>query len=254
MARCSSVELKQYRSLGPDEGPVVLEGRGAPLLKFRGIVGRDTIAFDTATFRVLRNQSSGSTSQIAFEGVVGSDTLALDYAIDPDSFLVHIDGRVRGPLAQQGFILMDYAPTLGSYEADSIDDQRHLGFAYEVANRGSKGTAFGKLDPGEQVLVPGPLTWVALKNKYFILGVLARDSVSPMAEIRMTGWRARSRKPRRWRTAQRSFNRARDALRSTFTLARSNRRACRRSAATSRIRILTAASCNRWCSRSPVSC
>src|SRR5688572_30490829 len=30
------VELKQYKSLGPREGPVVLEGRGAPLLKFRG--------------------------------------------------------------------------------------------------------------------------------------------------------------------------------------------------------------------------
>ena len=188
-----SVELKQYKSLAPGDGPVVLEGRGQPLLSFRGIVGRDTIAFDTARFRVTRNQSSGSTSQIAFEGVVGSDTLALNYAIDPDSFLVHIDGQVRGPLAQQGFILMDYAPTLGSYEADSIDDQRHLGFAYEVANRGSKGTAFGKLDPGEQVLVPGPLTWVALKNKYFILGVLARDSVSPMAEIKMTGLARTSR-------------------------------------------------------------
>ncbi len=187
------VELKQYKSRAPSGGPVILEGRGAPLLKFRGIVGRDTVAFDTATFRVLRNQSSGSTSQIAFEGVVGSDTLSLDYAIDPDSFLVRIDGRVRGPLAQQGFILMDYAPTLGSYEADSIDDQRHLGFAYEVTHRGSKGTAFGKLDPGEQVLVPGPLTWVALKNKYFILGVLARDSVSPMAEIRMTGLARTSR-------------------------------------------------------------
>jgi YidC/Oxa1 family membrane protein insertase len=192
-AALQRVELKQFKSLGPDSGPVVLEGRGAPLLKFRGIIGRDTIEFDTATFRVLRNQASGRTTQIAFEGVVGSDTLALDYTVDPDSFLVHVDGRVRGPLAQQGFILMDYAPTLGSYEADSIDDQRHLGFAYEVSRRGSKGTAFGKLDPGEQVLVPGPLTWVALKNKYFIIGVLARDSVSPMAEIRMTGLARTSR-------------------------------------------------------------
>jgi YidC/Oxa1 family membrane protein insertase len=187
------VELKHYKSLAHGDGPVRLEGRGAPLLKFRGIVGRDTIGFDTATFRVMRNQSSGSTSQISFEGVVGADTLTLDYAVDPDSFLVRIDGRVRGPLAQQGFILMDFAPTLGSYEADSIDDQRHLGFVYEVSRRGSKGTAFGKLDPGEQVLVPGPLSWVALKNKYFIVGVLARDSVSPMAEIRMTGLARTSR-------------------------------------------------------------
>jgi YidC/Oxa1 family membrane protein insertase len=100
---------------------------------------------------------------------------------------------VRGPLAANGFILMHFAPTLRSYEADSIDDQRHLGFAYEVERRGSKGTAFGKLDPGERIVVPGPLSWVALKSKYFIVGVLARDSVSPMAEFTMTGLARTSR-------------------------------------------------------------
>jgi YidC/Oxa1 family membrane protein insertase len=187
------VELRHFKALSGGDGPVHLEGRGSPLLRFRGIVGRDTLAFDTATFRVLRNETRGSTTQIAFEGVLASDTLAIDYTIDPDSFLVRVDGQVRGPLATNGFILMDFTPTLGSYEADSIDDQRHLGFAYEVTRRGSKGTGFGKLDPGEQMLVPGPLTWVALKNKYFIIGVLARDSVSPMAEFRMTGLARSSR-------------------------------------------------------------
>jgi YidC/Oxa1 family membrane protein insertase len=196
-AALERVELRHYKSLskalGGRDGQVQLEGRGAPLLKFRGIVGRDTIRFDTATFRVVRNEARGTTTQIAMEGVVATDTLAIDYDIDLDSFLVQVDGRVRGPLATNGFILMDFAPTLGSYEADSIDDQRHTGFAYEIAHRGSKGTAFSKLDPGEQMLVPGPLTWVALKNKYFIVGVLARDSLSPMAELRMTGLARSSR-------------------------------------------------------------
>jgi YidC/Oxa1 family membrane protein insertase len=170
-----------------------LEARGSPLLRFSGIVGRDTIAFDTATFRVVRRETSGATGQITFEGVVASDTLSLDYSIRTDSFLVRVDGRLRGPLATNGFILMHLASTLRSYEADSIDDQRHLGFAYEVERRGSKGTAFGKLDPGERVVVPGPLTWLALKSKYFIVGVLARDSISPIAEITMTGLARTSR-------------------------------------------------------------
>jgi YidC/Oxa1 family membrane protein insertase len=187
------VEMRQFRALGGREGAVKLEGRGAPLLTFRGITGRDTVDFASTTFRVVRRETSGPTSYLSFEGVVGNDTLALDYAIRPDSFLAHIDARVRGPLAQNGFILMSYAPTLSSYEADSIDDHRNLSFVYEVAKRGSKGTAFGKLDPGERVLVPGPLTWVALKSKYFIVGVLARDSVSPMAEFAMTGLARTSR-------------------------------------------------------------
>ena len=181
------VEMRQYRALGGREGFVRLEGRDTPLLRFNGIVGSDTIAFDTTTFRVVRREMSGPTSFISFEGVVATDTLELNYAVEPDSFLVRIDARVRGPLAANGFILMSYAPTLESHEADSIDDQRHLGFVYEVERRGSKGTGFGKLDPGERLIVPGPLTWVALKSKYFIVGVLARDSVSPMAEFAMTG-------------------------------------------------------------------
>ena len=187
------VEMLQFRALGGREGQVKLEGRGVPLLSFTGITGRDTIAFDTTPFRVVRRETRGPTSLVSFEGVVDADTLELNYTIQPDSFLVRLDARVRGPLAANGFILMNYAPTLSSYEADSIDDQRHLGFAYEVTQRGAKGTAFGKLDPGERVVIPGPLTWVALKSKYFIVGVLARDSVSPMAEFTMTGLARTSR-------------------------------------------------------------
>jgi YidC/Oxa1 family membrane protein insertase len=181
------VVQQRYRALGGTMGQVVLEGRGSPLIRFTGIVGRDSIPFDEAAFRVARREQNGTTERISFEGVANADTLVLDYEVVPDSFLVRIDGRVRGPLASNGFILLHYAPTLGSYEADSIDNQRNFGFAYEVANRGSKGTAFGKLDPGERVVVPGPMTWVGLKSKYFIIGVLARDSVSPMAELTMTG-------------------------------------------------------------------
>lgn len=189
------VELHGYRALSGDSGSVLLDGGGVPLLRFSGIVGRDTIAFDTATFRVTRRETSAPVASIGFEGVVGSDTLLLEYSVQPDSFLARVDARVRGPLAANGFVLMHYGPTLRSYEADSIDDQRNLGFAYEVARRGAKGTGFGKLDPGERLVVPGPLTWVAMKSKYFIVGVLARDSVSPMAEFTMTGLPRTSRTP-----------------------------------------------------------
>jgi YidC/Oxa1 family membrane protein insertase len=192
-AALQQVELRQYRALNGNQGSVRLDGRGAPLLSFKGILGRDTIDFASTTFRTLARSKSGTTDRITFEGVVRNDTLTLDYFVQPDSFLVRVDARVRGPLAQNGFILADFAPTLSSYEADSIDDQRNLSFAYEISRRGSKGTAFGKLDPGERVVAPGPLTWVAMKSKYFIVGVLARDSVSPMAEFTMTGLARTSR-------------------------------------------------------------
>jgi YidC/Oxa1 family membrane protein insertase len=192
-ATLQQVELRQYRALNGSDGVVRLDGRGAPLISFKGIAGRDTIDFASTTFQVLARSAGDDGRRISFEGVVRNDTLTLDYTIPRDSFLVRVDARVRGPLAQNGFILMNFAPTLSSYEADSVDDHRNLSFAYEVAQRGSKGTAFGKLDPGERVVVPGPLTWTAVKSKYFILGVLARDSVSPMAEFTMTGLARTSR-------------------------------------------------------------
>ena len=191
-ATLQQVELQQYRALNGSDGVVRLDGRGAPLISFKGILGRDTIDFASTKFQVL-TPSGNDGRRISFEGVVRNDTLTLDYTIPRDSFLVRVDARVRGPLAQNGFILMNFAPTLSSYEADSVDDHRNLSFAYEVAQRGSKGTAFGKLDPGERLVVPGPLTWVAVKSKYFIVGVLARDSVSPMAEFTMTGLARTSR-------------------------------------------------------------
>jgi YidC/Oxa1 family membrane protein insertase len=199
-AALQEVELRQYRALNGSDGVVRLEGRGAPLISFTGIVGRDTIDFASTNFRVIDRgitgpggDGSGQSRNLSMEGVVGDDTLTLDYRIQPDSFLVRVDARVRGPLAQNGYILMNFAPTLASYEADSVDDYRNLSFVYEVAQRGSKGTAFGKLDPGERLVVPGPLTWVALKSKYFIVGALARDSVSPIAEFTMTGLARTSR-------------------------------------------------------------
>lgn len=182
------VELSQFQSLGPHAGAVKLAAQGAPLVRFQGIVGRDTVAFDTVAFRVVDRARDGASELLRLEGATSSDTLVIDYRVRPDSFLVRIDGRARGQLVGNGgYILLQLAPTLESYEADSIDHQRNLGFAYETAARGAKGTGFGKLDPGERQIVPGPMTWVALKNKYFIAGVLARDSVSPIAEFSMLG-------------------------------------------------------------------
>jgi YidC/Oxa1 family membrane protein insertase len=43
------------------------------------------------------------------------------------------------------------------------------------------------LDPGERRLEPGPITWVAAKNKYFIVGALTLDNGTPFAEVAVTG-------------------------------------------------------------------
>jgi YidC/Oxa1 family membrane protein insertase len=188
------VELRSFRALGNRQGSVLLRNGGLPLVRFTAIVARDTLRFDSVPFVLTRNEARGRTTELSFVGGLGSDTLQLDYTVIPDSFLVRIDGRASGRLAAPGsYVLLHLAPTLESFEADTVDDYRHLGFAVEPENKDARGIGFGSLDPGERVVVPGPHDWVTLKNKYFLVGALARDSASPILEFTATGMPRTSR-------------------------------------------------------------
>ena len=47
--------------------------------------------------------------------------------------------------------------------------------------------SFGGLDPGEKTLEAGPLNWAAVKNKYFVFGILAPTNGTPFSEVTLTG-------------------------------------------------------------------
>ena len=179
------VELARFRALGAGAGSVRLTAPNAPLLQFRGIAGRDTVHFERVNF--VSTGPTGTT--VEFRGTTGADTMTLRYTAVPDSFLVHLRGTVSGRLAAEsgGYVLLDLPTSLVSFEADSIDDQRHLAFAYMKGDRDTKGIGFGKLDPGERQIAAGPLSWVAVKSKYFIVGVLSADERSEIAEFSATG-------------------------------------------------------------------
>jgi YidC/Oxa1 family membrane protein insertase len=194
-AALDQVEMKGFKALRPSDGQVALRSHDGPLLRFRGLVGNDTIAFHRIDF--VRLASASPTAMNAdFAGGVGTDSLTLHYNVVPDSFLLHIAGRVTGRLAEKrsGFLLIDLGASLESFEADTIDDQRHLAFAVMSAARNDvQGIAYGKLDPGERRVVSGPLAWIAQKNKYFIFGILVRPGDSTIAEFSATGLERTSR-------------------------------------------------------------
>jgi YidC/Oxa1 family membrane protein insertase len=181
------VELSRYRALGGGAGSVRLTAPASPLLQFRGIAGRDTIHFNRVSFSTTAGTATAQS--VEFRGAVGADSMTLRYTAVPDSFVIRVNGTVSGRLSAEsgGFVLLDLPTSLVSFEADSVDDQRHLAFAYMQVDRDAKGVGFGKLDPGERVIAPGPHAWVALKSKYFIVGVLAADERSEIAEFLATG-------------------------------------------------------------------
>ncbi len=188
-AALERVVLKNWRALDRSGGSVQISGVRAPLLQFLGIVGTDTIHFERAPFSVV-SRDMPRQGDLVLRGAVGGDTLRLSYRFAADSYLVHLQAQVSGRLStnERGYIVLELPKTLRSFEADSIDDQRHLGFAYKPVRKDAKGIGFGKLKVDERQVIPGALEWVALKDKYFILGVIAADTVSPpLVEFSATG-------------------------------------------------------------------
>ena len=196
-----SVELASYEALGSRTGVVTLRADQSPLLRFMGIAGGDSVRFDNATFSVVRDSGASpdpaAASRVTFVGGVGADSLLLTYQVIPDSFVVRLSARVGGRLATaaRSYVLLLLPPTLESFEADTSDDHRNLAFVVQPTGGDARKVGFGDLDPGERVVVPGPHTYVALKNKYFIVGALTRDSVSPVIEFGAVGLARTSRIP-----------------------------------------------------------
>lgn len=194
-------EMSGYRSLaavpgsggasrvqGRDEdGPrVQLARRGEALLAYRLVVPGDTLALARVPFRVSR---PGATS-VQLDGTASGRTLrdvpvSLTYTVQPDSFVIRVQGTVRG-VNGPTFLLVDLPPTLAVTERDSADHFTHLSFAWKPRTDDAEGLTFAKLDPGERKLAEGPLAWAVAKSKYFLVGVLA-NAQQPFAEASFTG-------------------------------------------------------------------
>jgi YidC/Oxa1 family membrane protein insertase len=98
---------------------------------------------------------------------------------------VKIAGRVEGG-AGSSFLLVGLPQTLPATEADTVSDLRTLAYSFKPSTDNARGIPFGKLDPGEVQLEKGPLTWVAVRNKYFVVGLVNPEG-SFFEEMTLTG-------------------------------------------------------------------
>jgi len=178
-----SVDLKSYKALDGSKRNVRLESKSGPLLSYRLFLPADTI--DLTRTQFARTQSGPNV--LSYSANVRGADVVIRYTFAPDSYLVRVSGEVRHPNANTGFIAVEMPSSLKSAEADSLDDQQHLAYAVKPQREGARGIPFSKVDPGERRLEPGPITWVAAKNKYFIIGVLTPDNGTPFAEVAITG-------------------------------------------------------------------
>ncbi len=157
------------------------------MLAYRLYLPGDTIDLSQVVFRVERTVVPNGSDLLTYRTVVAGTEVAIRYAFAPDSYLVRVSGEIKNATATNGFIAIEMPGNLQSAEADSLDDQQHLAIAVKPQRDNARGIPFNKLDPGERRIEPGPITWAAAKNKYFIVGLLTPDGDAPFAEVNVTG-------------------------------------------------------------------
>jgi YidC/Oxa1 family membrane protein insertase len=185
-----SVMLADYRSLRPGRsGDVVdLVRPGDQLLRYRLLLGADTIALDTIPMRatvVPRGDSTIVTFRSGPLATVSGTSAAdvtLSYHVAPgrDAHLLLVEGRVSEASPNRAALLVDLPRSLRTEEADTLEDLRHLSYAFKRGNEDVQSTSLAKLDTAGRV-EGGPITWVAVRNKYFITAFIGVGNESPFA-------------------------------------------------------------------------
>ncbi len=177
-ARLLGAELKEYRSMRPDErGQLAQIVRPESDLLVPGLmVGRDTISFRDRRFRSSASAVTVSgVTPLTFSLEQGGVSISITYTFRPDTYLFDAAGEIRGLGVEGGTLLLGVGPGLRNTEADSTEHFRELGVV--VKDGKASLTRFSSLKPGQPVLFSGPFEWVAVKSKYFVTAVLALDTL-----------------------------------------------------------------------------
>ncbi|MEJ7813263.1 MAG: YidC/Oxa1 family insertase periplasmic-domain containing protein [Gemmatimonadaceae bacterium] len=180
--------LPGYRSLANRARQVELAREGMPLLRFRLLAGTDTVPLDRMPFAVDTVAGVGrGAAPLVFRAPVGPASEAIiTYTFAPDSYLVRVSGEVTG--ARGGALLITLPNGVRSEEVDSLDDIRHLAYVAKPVRDDARSIAFASLDTARaQTERDGPYTWVASKNKYFLVALLTPDSAMSAAACARTG-------------------------------------------------------------------
>jgi len=180
-----SVTMKNYKNLSSTaRKPVTISVPGRTLIRYSLVVQRDTIPLYNVPFQLSSSEQVSGDRTLTYRASIAGQNVAIAYSLLSDKHLARVSGRVDG--ASKAYLLIDMPPTLPVTEADTLSDLRTRSYSLKPQRDNAHGIPFAKLDPGEKRLEPGPITWVAVRNKYFVVGLL-NPAGSTFAEMTLTG-------------------------------------------------------------------
>lgn len=187
-AELESVQLSEFRALTSASGTVRMDSPWDPLLAYSIVLPNDTIPLRRTVFTEAVDASRRS---IEYRGRVKHLSVVLRYTATGDKYLAHVTGEITDsagrPAGDSAYLVITLPRGLESFEANTIEDARGAAVAFKQATRSASLIRLGSVDPNEQRIEPGPLSWVAFKSKYFILGLIEPDSTAPFAELQVQG-------------------------------------------------------------------
>jgi YidC/Oxa1 family membrane protein insertase len=184
-----SITMRDYLNRSASGGLVDLAAEGSPLLGYRLVTPGDTIDLSKVPFVLSRARNASGEEALTYAASVKNDTVSITYAISQDtaaSYVIGVNGRVKGP-SGQAYLLVDLPKTLRPAEADTTGDYQSLAYSFKPERDHARSVLFGKLEPGERTLEPGPLSWVAVKGKYFVFGILSPQNGTLFSEVMLSG-------------------------------------------------------------------
>ena len=184
-----SIVMRDYKNRSPSGGLVDLAVAGAPLLGYRLVTPADTADLASVPFSLSRTKNINGEEILTYKALVKNLPVSITYTVSADttaSYAIRVEGRVEG-IQGQSYLITELPRSLQPTEADTVGDHRTLAYSFKSQRDHARSLLFSGLEPGEKTLEAGPLNWVAVKNKYFVFGILAPTNGTPFSEVTLTG-------------------------------------------------------------------
>lgn len=169
-------ELTDYASYTRQGTPVQLAPVEADqFLALRLVIGADTLDLSRAAFvpsvpSLDLTEGSGPQSLRFTHESASGFALELTYTFNPDRYLIGVQGQISGLGNQTATLLTELGPGLEPNEARDHHSSRELAVVMRTGDDVER-LRLNKLQGTN--LLPGPIGWVGLKDKYFVVAQIA---------------------------------------------------------------------------------
>jgi YidC/Oxa1 family membrane protein insertase len=129
----------------------------------------------------LAGNSGPGTLELSYRDPDSGTGILLSYVFEPDRYVFDVSARIIGADASSTQLIIDLGPRLASNEAVATEDDRALSFVARGTESGITNYSLARLR-NEQI-VNGPLTWFALRSKYFLAAAINDSAGKPFGGV-----------------------------------------------------------------------